>query len=278
MKKAISILFVCLLIETSAYSQQQSFFWGNDEIHFHTDTNAYQTKVFGTQNGLPSSEITSLAQDSKGYIWVGSSAGASRFDGMTFTNYLKSGSRFTGKVYCIKEDTLRKIIWMAGDGGLFYFKNNKLYSVDFKEPTIAVYYVHLLKNQSIWIGTGKGPVYLDLAAIDTLLSGTKISIKSLLIPEWAIVSGGNPAYKIMNSESGNIYFAGEGRLFSFINKKLSLIWLSNRQQDNNDQVTGMVQSNNDTIIFATVFSGIYYVKNNTVQQAYRNDGHVSADL
>ena len=278
LKKLIYILFVCLLYATSSYSQQNKFFWGNDKIHFHTDTNAYQTKVFGTQNGLPSSEITSLAQDTKGYIWVGASAGVSRFDGIVFTNFLKSGSRFTGMVYSIKEDTVRHVIWMACEGGLFYFMNGKLYSIDFKEPTISVYDVHLLNDHSIWIGTGEGPAYLTQEIIQTLLSGTTISIKSLLIPEWKTMSGGKPAYKIMSSESGNIYFAGEERVFSFINKKLSLIWASSRQQNNTDLVTGMVQGQKDTIFFASIFSGIFSVKDKFVQQAYSSDSETSGDL
>jgi ligand-binding sensor domain-containing protein len=278
LKKSIYILFVCLLNAASACSQQNPFFWGNDNIHFVTDTNAYQTKVFGTQDGLPSSEITSLAQDSKGYIWVGASAGVSRFDGTDFTNFLKSGSRFTGKVYSIKEDTLRKIIWFACDGGLFYFKNGKLYSVNFNEPTITAYYIHLLDDNSIWIGTGEGPAYLNQAIIETLLSGKTVSLKPLLIPEWKTISADNPAYKIMSNESGAIYLAGEGRVFSFINKKLSLIWSSGKQQNNTDQITGMVQGQNDTIFFASVFSGIFSIKDNTVQQAYSYDGHESGDL
>jgi ligand-binding sensor domain-containing protein/putative methionine-R-sulfoxide reductase with GAF domain len=278
LKKTVSILFVCLLSAALAYSQQNRFFWHNDKIHFQTDTNSYQTKVYGTQNGLPSSEITSLAQDSKGFIWVGSSAGASRFDGTTFTNYLKSGSQFTGKVYSIQEDTMRNIIWIGGDGGLFYFKNNKLYSANFKESAIAVYCVHLLDDNSLWIGTGEGPAYLSPAILETLLSAKAASIKPLLITEWKPMSDGNPAYKIMSSESGNIYFAGEGKVFSYTNKKLSLIWSSNRQKDRNDLVTGMVQGKNDTVFFATIFSGVFGIKNNTIKQVYNNDGHVSGNL
>ena len=278
MAKTVSILFVCLLVAISAYSQRSASFWHNDKIHFQTDTTAYQTKVYGTQNGLPSSEITSLAQDSKGYIWVGSSAGASRFDGTTFTNYLKSESRFIGKVHSIQADTSRKIIWIAGDGGLFYFKNNKLYSANFTESTVAIYCVYLLDDNSIWIGTGDGPVYLSVSIVEKLLSKETVSIGSMLLAQWQTMSDGNPAYKIMNSKSGNVYFSGNGKVFLYTDKKLSLIWSSNRQEDRNDQVTGMVHGQNDTVFFATVFSGVFGIKNNTVTQVYSNDGHVSGNL
>ena len=278
MKRIIFILFVCLLHAASGRSQQNPSFWSNDKIQLFTDTNTYQTKVFGTQNGLPSSEITSLAQDSKGYIWAGTSWGASRFDGSTFTNFLKAGNQFLDKVYAIKEDTLRKIIWLACDGGLFYLSKSKLYLANFIESSVPIYDLCLLDDGSIWIGTGEGPVHLDPKNITTLLSGKKISLKPLLLPEWANLSANYPAHKIINNKSGNIYFAGERSVFSFINKKLSLIWSSPRQKNNNDKVIGMIQGQNDSILFASVFSGIFSIKDNEVQQVYNGEKYISADL
>ena len=278
MKRPIFILFVCLLHVVSGRCQQNPSFSDKDKIQFFTDTNAYETKVFGTQNGLPSPEISSLAQDSKGYIWVGTSWGASRFDGITFTNFLKAGNQFLDKVYTIKEDTLRKIIWMACDGGLFYLSKSKLYLANLIEPSASIYDLCLLDDESIWIGTGEGPVHLDPKNITTLLSGKKISLKPLLFPEWANLSANYPAYKIINSKSGNIYFAGEGSVFSFINKKLSLIWSSSRQENNNDQVIEMIQGQNDSILFASVFSGIFSIKGNDVKQVYNDEKYTSADL
>ena len=278
MKRIIFILFVCLLHAASGHCQQNPSFSDKDKIQLFTDTNAYQAKVFGTQNGLPSPEITSLAQDSKGYIWVGTSWGASRFDGSTFTNFLKAGNQFLNKVYAIKEDTLRKIIWMACDRGLFYLSKSKLYTANFIEPSTSIYDLCLLDDGSIWIGTGEGPAHLDPKNIATLLSEKKISLKPLIFPEWATLSANKPAYKIINSKSGNIYFAGEGCVFSFINKKLSLIWSSSRQENNNDQVIEMIRGQNDSILFASVFSGIFSIEGNKVQQVYNDEKYTSADL
>ena len=42
---------------------------------------------YSVKEGLVSNEVHSLLQDSRGYLWVGTSEGVSRFDGVSFTNF-----------------------------------------------------------------------------------------------------------------------------------------------------------------------------------------------
>src|SRR5688500_20384977 len=50
----------------------------------------YSYEFYNSAHGLPSSEITSLAKDRKGFLWIGTSAGISRYDGYEFHNYNRS--------------------------------------------------------------------------------------------------------------------------------------------------------------------------------------------
>jgi signal transduction histidine kinase/ligand-binding sensor domain-containing protein len=45
----------------------------------------YTTASWSEKDGLPSSYVTSLAQDADGYLWIGTAAGLVRFDGYRFT-------------------------------------------------------------------------------------------------------------------------------------------------------------------------------------------------
>jgi hypothetical protein len=47
-------------------------------------------KRFYTYNGLPDERIRSLYQDSKGFLWIGTMNGISRYDGYSFKNYFRS--------------------------------------------------------------------------------------------------------------------------------------------------------------------------------------------
>ncbi|MFK7957265.1 MAG: ATP-binding protein [Lysobacterales bacterium] len=40
--------------------------------------------VFGVENGLPANQVTALAQDAEGFLWIGTSDGLARFDGVDF--------------------------------------------------------------------------------------------------------------------------------------------------------------------------------------------------
>jgi ligand-binding sensor domain-containing protein/two-component sensor histidine kinase len=47
----------------------------------------YKSIHYSTLNGLPDNSITSIVQDTRGFLWIGTSEGLSRFDGTNFKNY-----------------------------------------------------------------------------------------------------------------------------------------------------------------------------------------------
>ena len=47
----------------------------------------YQYTFFTTANGLPSNNLYKIVQDKKGFFWVSTENGLSRFDGKNFRNY-----------------------------------------------------------------------------------------------------------------------------------------------------------------------------------------------
>lgn len=80
-------------------------------------------------SGLPSNEVYSLAQDSRGFIWLGSDAGLFKFDGVRYVPYksssqksksiagltLSSGGRlycdnFQSQIFYIEKDSLVELL------------------------------------------------------------------------------------------------------------------------------------------------------------------------
>lgn len=80
-----------------------------------------------TKNGLPSNEIYNLYQDSKGFIWIASEAGLSRYDGTNFKTFYSSQMSSKSGSY-IKEDNKHRIWYSNFDGQLFYIENDSLKS------------------------------------------------------------------------------------------------------------------------------------------------------
>ena len=73
------------------------------------------------KDGLPDQLVNSVMQDSKGFIWVATSSGLSKFDGMRFTTYRNNPSSTnslgSNRVHCVLEDKMGRL-WIGHAGGL----------------------------------------------------------------------------------------------------------------------------------------------------------------
>lgn len=68
------------------------------------------------KNGLPSAIAFRILQDSKGYIWICTDNGLSRFDGITFETFKKENGLTDNKINAILEDREGNI-WIGTDRG-----------------------------------------------------------------------------------------------------------------------------------------------------------------
>jgi signal transduction histidine kinase/ligand-binding sensor domain-containing protein/DNA-binding response OmpR family regulator len=94
--------------------------------------------IYTQENGLPNNQIQCIYQDSKGWVWVGTSQGLSRFDGYSFVNFLPdpsdSNSLNGNLVRVIKEDRNGNLLVGTENGGLNIFNREKeIFSHPFKK-------------------------------------------------------------------------------------------------------------------------------------------------
>lgn len=80
---------------------------------------------FGTINGLPSSETYEILQDKKGYIWISTDNGLSRYDGYNFKNYGPKEGLNDPVVFCLREDD-NGDLWMNSLSGKVYILSNNI--------------------------------------------------------------------------------------------------------------------------------------------------------
>jgi ligand-binding sensor domain-containing protein/signal transduction histidine kinase len=71
---------------------------------------------YGGYDGLPHSNIRSILQDSRGYLWIGTTDGLSLFDGYRFSNYDTVDGLGHSFINSIAEDHQGRI-WVATNGG-----------------------------------------------------------------------------------------------------------------------------------------------------------------
>jgi ligand-binding sensor domain-containing protein len=131
---------ILLLFSTAVFGQQPVF------------------KNYSVKDGLPSSEVYHVMQDSKGYMWFCTDAGVSRYDGYSFKNFSSVNGLKDNTVFGSFEDKHGKIWFRTMSGRLFYFQNDSIYGIEankrivetLKNGLIASLYVD--EGDTIWCG------------------------------------------------------------------------------------------------------------------------------
>lgn len=126
---------------------------------------------YGVEDGLPSSEVYSAFQDSKGYMWFATDAGVSRFNGYEFENFDASDGLTDNTVFLITEDSKERVWFGTFNCQLSYYNyksdsihpyqfNNKL-SLDIKDNAHLTSF-HVDSNETLWLGLyGQGLYSID---------------------------------------------------------------------------------------------------------------------
>ena len=81
-------------------------------LFFQAKTTYAQTLYlphYTTKDGLPSNNCYFTLQDKKGYIWVATDAGVSRFDGSNFENFSVDDGLPDNQILQLKEDSKGRI-------------------------------------------------------------------------------------------------------------------------------------------------------------------------
>ena len=119
---------------------------------------------YSTNEGLPSSETYSAFQDSKGYIWIATDMGVSRFDGYNFKNYSTADGLADNTIFKFYEDNKGRIWFYSFSGRLSYYYNDSIHGADMLineqlRATLKNGYltgIRCLNNDTLLLGTFSG--------------------------------------------------------------------------------------------------------------------------
>jgi ligand-binding sensor domain-containing protein len=124
-------------------------------------------------DGLSHNSITSIIQDHKGLLWIGTSDGLNLYDGYSFrifrANAFDSGSISSNKITKLYEDS-DNVLWIGTRNGLNYFdwETFSFGRLSFdqyinKGSRVFIKAIYEDKNSDLWIGTyGQGLYRYDM--------------------------------------------------------------------------------------------------------------------
>jgi ligand-binding sensor domain-containing protein len=123
---------------------------------------------YGIKQGLSTQKVYTLFQDSKGFIWLGTENGASRFDGEKFENFTSRDSLAPGGVKCILEDSLGYIWFGHLYGGISRY-NGRIFEqagFDSLKNSGDITSITLIKNTLWFTSQYSGAILAELPVND----------------------------------------------------------------------------------------------------------------
>ncbi len=117
----------------------------------HAFPQDYNFRNFNTEDGLAQSYVYSIIQDIRGYLWIGTGNGLSRYNGFVFEDYTTSDSLADNFITCAIDDG--EFMWFGHmNGQLTYFDGKRFHSIDLPQLN-STPVTHLAKspNDQIWV-------------------------------------------------------------------------------------------------------------------------------
>src|SRR5688572_18254120 len=108
-------------------------------------------KTYTRQNGLVANQVRRVIQDSKGFIWIATWEGLSKYDGNKFTNYSTTNGLAFNLINDIFEDKDGKIYIAQNNGNLDIIVNDQLQKTEHENITVNQFFQ--MSDNSIYAST-----------------------------------------------------------------------------------------------------------------------------
>jgi ligand-binding sensor domain-containing protein/signal transduction histidine kinase len=169
-------------------------------------------RVWQREQGLPQNYVRALAQTKDGYIWVGSDAGVSRFDGVRFVSFGLPEGFQTGPVQTLLGDG-QGALWIGSVGrGLGRWQNGQFTPFTTRDglPSDSVNALAEDGQGQLWVGTEAGLAIWEKERLDTF--------------DAPAVLAGKPITSLFSNHKGTLWIGAKGAgVFSLRGGQLSQV-------------------------------------------------------
>lgn len=263
-------------------------------------------KHYSPEEGLASSTVTRIFQDSLGFLWIGTQDGLSRFDGINMKNFDAGDGLVSDYITDIWEDQ-RGNLWIGSRGGLnrINLKNLKIYTAGTSLVGNLVYSIAGDREGNLWIGTDAGIYKFDekdftaftknTDLIDDIITyiifdekenlwyasqnGTGYFSGCRLIINYTTDNGliDNRVTALMMDHKGNIWIGTKNGISCYHQEKESIISYTTKDGLAGGYVRSMIEDKNHNIWIGTS-SGLSFFSGGTFTNFYTKNGLLSDDI
>lgn len=218
-------------------------------------TGNYSVKKYTIKDGLPGLYILSIYQDSRGFLWIGTMNGLSRFDGKNFVSYGIRQGLNSYYINLLTEDNQGRF-WVGANNKIFRLLNNRFLEYPLSDSAGFQFMLGIkhLKNKELWIMTDAGSYHFE----------TDHWKKKPLLPGFE----NKLCLQMIETEKGTYYNYRTAIVFKDRKGKISNIW--NHEEANRGMYFSEMHLINDTLYIAN-YDGIYQMtENKTFKKLFTN--------
>lgn len=195
----------------------------------------YGIDHWGEKEGLTHPRIKSVMQTRDGYLWLGTSAGLARFDGITFTSFnMQTGSLRENIVTGLAEDRNGVLYAATAGGGLAVYERGRFMSLTSTNglPDDSITCIDCDPDGRVWLGTPRGLCRIGNRAITIFntnsgLPSGAIQALSASSSMGVIVAIGGDVYHFVNGHfeaQPGIADSGNNRLLAMFGTRDGALW------------------------------------------------------
>ena len=150
--------------------------------HHFAYSQVYNLTRYSTDDGLAQSQVRSMLQDQKGYLWLGTRGGISRFDGREFTNFTSQRNQgLVGDFITALYEDQEGDIWIGSERGLSKFDGRSFSNFMEVQGLIDDNVLSITSDGggNLWIGQEGGVVIYDGESFKAKLLEKQASVNCL---------------------------------------------------------------------------------------------------
>ncbi len=240
MQKPFPIFIFFVLFCNSIFAQQ---------YNFHN---------YSVADGLAQSQVYTMAEDPRGYLWLGTRGGGlSRFDGQQFQTFTEDDSLPSMFITCLQIDP-KGNIWIGTDEGAAWYDGEHFHKMKFPGSNGAINDFYFGKDQLTYIATND--------------SGLVVLKNNLLVHDYFYGNGllSNRVYCITEGVKGEIWLGTEQGACRLKNEKT--FFYGKKQGFPVIGVREILKDNHSTMWFGTYGSGLIKLADTLVSRLTVDDG------
>ena len=225
------------------------------------DNSSINIKYLDVEQGMNSSFVLAILEDSHGNLWFGTGGGGvSRFNGETFTHFTEKEGLSNNQVWSILEDSSGNLWFGTWGGGVSMYNGEFFTHFTEKEGLSNNRVRSILEDQygNLWFGTWGGGVSMYNG--ETIIHFTEKEGLS-----------NNYVQSIMEDSRGNMWFGTRGEGVSRFNG-VTFTYFTEKEGLSNNDVLAILEDKNGNFWFGTRGGGVSMFNGETFTHFTEKEG------